>query len=298
MTRLPKDLHEQYTRDLAGIPEDDAEDALKLLKWLAFPLRKLRLEEAVDMLAVDLDGEYPVFDVAARMIQPELVLELCGSLIRTDIDTNGRDHLGDVATVTTLTTSHATVLDFLSSQPIKVGNLPEVVLTKPAVAMQMAEVCLGYLHSLFELGVEMTEDSLRTYPFARLCAEYWDDFYRMAMEDDHVNGLLSRTRLNTMVIRLLNSVPERLMAVRLCNPNFDTYRVDLDFSRKDLDSPLYYAALHGLPDIVEYYLAKGAAINYSVSRGYGTPLVAASALGRETVVRLLLDKGADPTLGG
>lgn len=83
LTSLPKDLHEQYTRDLASISEDDAEDALKLLKWLVFPLRKLRLEEAVDMLAVDLSSDYPVFDGRNRMIEPDLILEIRGSLLRT-----------------------------------------------------------------------------------------------------------------------------------------------------------------------------------------------------------------------
>ena len=40
LATLPKDLDEQYTRDLAQIDESDAEDALKLLQWLAFPQRK------------------------------------------------------------------------------------------------------------------------------------------------------------------------------------------------------------------------------------------------------------------
>lgn len=40
LATLPKDLDEQYRRDLENIDEKDAEDALKLLQWLAFPQRK------------------------------------------------------------------------------------------------------------------------------------------------------------------------------------------------------------------------------------------------------------------
>ena len=40
LATLPKDLDEQYRRDLENINDLDAEDALKLLQWLAFPQRK------------------------------------------------------------------------------------------------------------------------------------------------------------------------------------------------------------------------------------------------------------------
>lgn len=40
LNTLPKDVHEQYARELAGIPESSSQDALKILQWLAFPQRK------------------------------------------------------------------------------------------------------------------------------------------------------------------------------------------------------------------------------------------------------------------
>lgn len=217
-----------------------------------------------------------------------------------DVDSDGRDHLGDVAEVTFLTTSHATVLDFLTSESIKEGPLPEIKLTKPSVAMQMAKVFLGYLHSLFEIllksRAEMIEESLGEYLFARLCAEFWDDFYRKAMEHDDETS--SMELLNEMAIRLFDSKSELLMAVRLCDPNDESNRVNHSFSVGDLESPLYYAVVYGMPDIVEHYINEGAEIDYTVSRGYGTPLVAAAVLGRYNVASLLLEKGADPTAGG
>lgn len=38
---LPKDVHEQYARELAAIPENSSEDAFKILQWLTFSQRKL-----------------------------------------------------------------------------------------------------------------------------------------------------------------------------------------------------------------------------------------------------------------
>lgn len=40
LNTLPKDVHEQYARELASIPENSSQDALKILQWLTFPQRK------------------------------------------------------------------------------------------------------------------------------------------------------------------------------------------------------------------------------------------------------------------
>ena len=40
LTTLPKDVHEQYTRELENIAENSSQDALQILKWLTFPQRK------------------------------------------------------------------------------------------------------------------------------------------------------------------------------------------------------------------------------------------------------------------
>ena len=40
LTTLPKDVHEQYARELANIDENSSQDALQLLQWLTFPQRK------------------------------------------------------------------------------------------------------------------------------------------------------------------------------------------------------------------------------------------------------------------
>ena len=298
LNQLPKDLHEQYTRDLAKIPDEDAEDALKLLQWLAFSQCKLRLEEAVDLLAVDLKAEYPVFNIRDRTIPPSQIVAMCGSLVRADLDKAGHKALEDDSEATTLTTSHTTVLDFLCLNAIKIGSQPEVTLTKASANVHMAETCLGYLHTLFDSSTTFNEETLREYPSALLCAEYWPEFYREAIY--HGQQTVQMARINRMIIRLLDSKDATSKWAQLCSiiDSDESHPVNFDTTQASPDSPIYLAALLQLPDIMKHYIRQGADMNYITDQGYGTPLVAASALGDEQTVAILLANGADPTLAG
>jgi ankyrin repeat protein len=59
---------------------------------------------------------------------------------------------------------------------------------------------------------------------------------------------------------------------------------------------LHDAALNGKVASVAILLANGAGINARETESGVTPLYAAASLGRDDVVALLLDKGADPNL--
>ena len=216
LSQLPKNLHEQYQRDLANIPEEDEESALTLLKWLAFPQRKLRVEEVADLIAVDWDVDEPFFDPDDRLRDPSLVIGLCGSLIRTDKNPEGFNSFGEKEEVTTLTTSHSTVLDFLTSEALKVGTLPEARLSRATVNLQMATSCLGYLNTLFTTEKEMTQlnrDKMTEYPCARLAAEYWDDYYREVVKD--TKEKVDLTQINEMVISLFDNKEKLLKWVQV-----------------------------------------------------------------------------------
>jgi hypothetical protein len=66
--RLPKTLNETYDRILGAIDEDDRRDALSLLQWLAFSVRTLSTDEAVEVLATDPDSrEGLLFDEPRRL---------------------------------------------------------------------------------------------------------------------------------------------------------------------------------------------------------------------------------------
>ena len=248
------------------------------------------------MIAVDMNQDPPVFDLDSRMYDPEDVLEVCGSLVRKDINPEGRNSLGVVGEVQTLTTAHGTVSDYLKSQTLRIGSEPAIRFTRSAVNLEMAETCLTYLRYFTDNSIEMNERNVNDYPLARFSAEFWDDHYREVIANDQEK--VDMTRLNTMVMNLFRSPDAMLNWIRLCDPDRDTAPADFNKNPSDVKSPIYYAALLGLPDIVSQLIDEGANINQTYGSGYGTPLVSASALGRREVVSLLLEKGADVNLSG
>ena len=257
---------------------------------------RLRVDEAVDMLAVDLDQDPPDFDEERRMWQSEYVLELCGSLVRVDINREGRNCLGEVAEVQTITAAHATVIDFLRTRPVKIGSTPEVRLTRSAVNLRMAEMCLTYLRYFVDHNIVLTEETIVDYPFANLCAELWHDFYREAIGSPQEKE--DTSRLKTQALALLSSSEATLKWIQICRSDSDTARVNFGLKMSDVKPGLYYAAKLGLTDIVDFLIKEGHAINQVVSGGCGTPFAAACGYGRRDVVCRLLEEGANPMLCG
>ena len=81
LASLPATLDWTYARILAQIPEEYRQDSIKLLQVLTWSEKPLRVEEAVDFLAVNPHGE-PGFDVEDRMAVPREIVRLCSSLVK------------------------------------------------------------------------------------------------------------------------------------------------------------------------------------------------------------------------
>jgi ankyrin repeat protein len=62
---------------------------------------------------------------------------------------------------------------------------------------------------------------------------------------------------------------------------------------EEIADPLYYTALLGLREVVKMLLDKGADVNAQGGE-YGNALYAASAVGHEAVVKLLVARSAKP----
>lgn len=106
------------------------------------------------------------------------------------------------------------------------------------------------------------------------------------------------TRINAMIMALFQSPEAMLKCIRICDPDKLANCVDFGKQPPDMRTPIYYAALLGLPEVVIRLVDEGARINETFDECYGTPLVAASCLGRKEVVtiNILLENGADPNL--
>ena len=170
------------------------------------------------------------------------------------------------------------------------------------------KICVIYLLSFNE---PCRPSGQERYPFLRYAAEYWHrhvpDFEELDPSDTRLILKLFDSRPSTSSTAF-NSIPPNLSSMSNAptenevrgNDSFNLWLTlnnpDTRWKPQDgLPTPLYCASFMGLVTITERILSNGA--NTNVTSGYsgrfGTELAAASYRGHESVVRLLLDKGAD-----
>lgn len=80
---LPKTLDDTYARILSNIDQKYNQYnrvILKVLQWLTFSARPLRLQELAEIVAIDVD-ENPRFDPERRWPEPQDILTICSTLI-------------------------------------------------------------------------------------------------------------------------------------------------------------------------------------------------------------------------
>jgi hypothetical protein len=83
---LPCDLYEVYDRIVSGLSEMHRDDALKILQWLSFSVRPLKLGEVAQVTRVVPDPEQGLRFKPPRIFSdPRSVLKICSSFV-TEID--------------------------------------------------------------------------------------------------------------------------------------------------------------------------------------------------------------------
>ena len=79
---LPHDLDKVYDRIISGLDEQHREDALKILQWLSFSVRPLKLTEVAQVIGVVPDMDQGLrFEPSRIFINPRSVLTICSSLV-------------------------------------------------------------------------------------------------------------------------------------------------------------------------------------------------------------------------
>ena len=79
---LPHDLDEVYDRIISGIDKKYHEDALKILQWLSFSARPLKLTEVAQVVGVVPDTDQGLrFEPSRILTNPRSVLTICSSLV-------------------------------------------------------------------------------------------------------------------------------------------------------------------------------------------------------------------------
>ncbi|EXL75562.1 hypothetical protein FOPG_09409 [Fusarium oxysporum f. sp. conglutinans race 2 54008] len=262
---LPRDLNETYYRMLQNIPAEYKSSAIRLLQFLVYTKRPLRLAEAIEVIATEIDQEPRGFDVDGRLSLKADVLRYCPSLVIIAKVTKYAE------TVEELHLAHFSVKEYLLEQALFDLESASNVITR---------TCLTYLGDIKNNCSTIRSD----FPMARYAAESWMDYAVSAeTSEDIVRTTVSFLRDETTF-------------QRWCR----LYQADRWWDHEPgppKASRLYYACLAGLAGAARDLTTEGADVNAQGGK-YGNALQAASYKGNLEVVQLLLDKGVDVNAQG
>ena len=276
LSSLPGTLEDTYARILSNIPEKRSQQALKILQWLVYSARPLRIKEVAEVIIVDIKGD-PQVDILKRLLEPQDILKICSSLVTTTMEETKSPH-------GTVRLSHFSVKEYLVSERIQTGpdRARPYSIREIHANVFIAEVCLAYLLQ-FDKPNSLTLQTIEEFPLAGYAARYWTEHARLAGKDTSAIHLL------IMELFLIKK-DAYVNWIRLFDPDDPWSGPNITGrSSSSIASPLYYTSSAGLIGSVRLLLKKGADAN--VQGGYySRALHAASQKGYEEVVRLLLEK--------
>jgi Ankyrin repeats (3 copies) len=254
---LPDTLDSTYDRILCAIDKENSQDALKILQWLVYSARPLRIDEVVDVIAVFVDND-PRFDIENRLPDPQDILTICSSLVTIA----GAE----------IRLAHFSVKEYLMSERIQNGPARQYSIQEIHANVSIAEVCLAYL---------LTCHTAEEFPLSRYAAKYWTQHAQVAREDAEV--------MHQLIMELfLSKRGAYVNWVRLFDPDKSWKKS----GSKGVAPPLYYASLAGLIESVRRLLEKGADVN-AQGGFYSSALQVALYKGHDQIVQQLLKKGSD-----
>lgn len=175
LASLPKTLDETYTRILDSIDEDYYKYAFKILQWLTYSARPLRLEEVAETAAIDVEGS-PRFDPENRLPEPLDILTICASLISLDHQTDK----GERKIIVRL--AHFSVKEYLVSHRMRQSNAKQYSVREINANISIYSDCLVYLMDANGSRLSNAELPME-YPLARYVMRYWIHHARVAGRD-------------------------------------------------------------------------------------------------------------------
>lgn len=301
LEKLPCNLNSVYERILLRIPKSERNSTKRMLEWLAFSGRPLRIGELTHAIAVnhqDLQGfSYVDLDIAPFDSPPlcsSLVIKAQASIL--DVQSAPAYYSSAITFATELEyeevrLAHASVREYLLGDALKDSTAKDFFLDARLAHRNIAETCLLYLLTPeMRFGVvsqTQHQQLLKDWPLLLYAAHFWPD---------HANAAEEQFRDETwqIIAKLFETRNSALTG------NYGTWAVTLtpEISLSDVraTTPLYYAASFGLTEVVRRLLDSGArsSINQLGGRHQSTALEVAAYRGRLEAVKMLLSAGADP----
>ena len=284
---MPVRLTDAYKRDwerISKLPNRDMYRALAILRWTVFAARPLTVLEMTEALAVtdedDCDNlqteEIP--DIVDDEYINDEILDLCGSLVEIR-DAGPEKHPKDK----TVGLVHPSVREFLLSRISMNSSLSG----QNCENNSLAKICLRYLdYDSSWTPLETPREDPNQHPFLDYAVRSW------AL---HINPSGSDYK---DLIRLVNKLftPHGSHWINWRN-RYETLVNEVyqrpESSQNNHGGLLYYAALFGLVDTLNFLRDQNVDDWNSVGGQHGTALQAASAAGHLSAIGFLIDHGAD-----
>lgn len=271
-------LDETFKKALHDIPEEKSQYALRLFKCLVAAIRPLGLKELLDVFSTGLGTNVAHNEEAVRYTCPALV-----SIGEKD------------PKIVQFSQPLKLVTEFLTSSRLRTSNhntIKRYHFSLEDANATLSRVCISVL-----LRFDATADKrlLESSPLALYAAQHWVDhtqFGKVASENqDIMTTLLDRDKSHLDAWLWMHDIDKgQSRAMDDLTPK----------PPRRSATPLYYAALCGFGELVNYLIDMNPEDVEDGHAGYhGTPLHAASYKGHLDAVRALLDRGAkvDATFG-
>jgi ankyrin repeat protein len=304
---LSPTLDDTYTRMLTRIKKMYHQEALTLLRWLAYARSPLTLAELVDAAIIDPDEESSI-DTDERGGLRDALNILSGLVTIEENQSDGGNHsetksfasnvpaagpersgaMFDIEHLTSDTRvrlAHFSVKEYLESERMLESGAHQFYLESATGHRVLAQSCLTYLQ-YYSASCEKTfkQQDLETFPLLRYAAKSW--FYHSTLQS---GGEVS---CETSLLHLEHARDNWLLVHDPDVPSIEPFlRHKYNNGRRVAGSAIYYASLLGLPAVATKLLYNGANVDAEGGR-FGSPLQAASAGGHKEIVWLLLNNGA------
>ncbi|EKD13362.1 uncharacterized protein L3040_002778 [Drepanopeziza brunnea f. sp. 'multigermtubi'] len=322
---LPKNLDQTYDQILSSIDEEHLGEVMKILMALTVTKEPLTLDDIVEILAVDLECTPPHFDVDSRLLEPRNILAICSSLVTIsapsewslDSRTNPLP-LGKTAKskepTPILRLAHASVADYLTQSPPPPTSPPTFHFSPTTARQFLAQTCLGYLmNPLFATGFNHKSypSHLETHPFLDHASSRWPEYLQRepgvppfsSSSSSPPSSSSSPPASPDLSPRTRETVQAFFATRALPNGGNFAFWVGCLIPDTPLDyilrtRPLYYAASFGLGDLVRDILEteEDEHVDALGGRAQSSALHVAVYRNHPDVVRMLLERGADPNL--
>ena len=278
---LPKTIDDTYSRILCNIPNEYSDYAVSILRWLAYAERPMWLAELGELIAINLSGDL-WFDTDVRFPDPRDLLDIVPGLLQVE-ENESKNPIIRLA--------HFSVKEYLISERIKTQKPQKFWSPEIQSHEFIAATCLAYIlyfegkgHSFIDPET-FSLKSLEKCPLAEYTCRYWNTHAKIAgshlsILKDLALEFLRRSDLRKAWFRGFHGGP----------------LLDSRDEEPECIPPLFIAASIGFLGIVQILLESGHDANERCA--LGTALETAATQGHDTVLRILLENGADPNLLG